>query len=74
MLRSMLSQARALVGRIAPQQQESVGWWALKIVASRGRPDRIVSATVEAAFDLNGDIIAEERRNRPQPPPDVRLG
>ena len=74
MLRKLLGRARAAAGGIAPHHHLSIAWWAAQIVASRGRPDRIVSATVEAVVDLNNDIIAEERAKRPQPPPDVWPG
>lgn len=74
MVRRLLGRARDAVGSVAPHHHVSIAWWVAKIVASRGRPDRIASATVEAVFDLNDDIVAEERDKRPQPPPDVRLG
>jgi hypothetical protein len=74
MVRKLFGQAKAFVGGIAPHHHASVGWWALKVLASRGQPDKIISATVEAVSDLNDDIIAKERDERPQPPPEAYLG
>jgi hypothetical protein len=74
MLRSMFARARAFAGGIPPHQQVTVAWWVLRIVAAGGRPDRVVSATVDAVFDLNDDNIREEREKRPQPPAHISLG